>query len=44
MTVASRAVRMAVMTEARVIDMEQEGHTLEEAPDNNYNYLVTVMQ
>ena len=26
MTVASRAVMMAVMTEARALDMEQEGH------------------
>ena len=28
MTVASRAVAMAVMTEARTVDVEQEGHTL----------------
>ena len=27
MTVASRAVMMAVMTEARTTDVEQEGHT-----------------
>ena len=27
MTVASRAVVMAVMTEARTTDVEQEGHT-----------------
>ena len=27
MTVASRAVAMAVMTEARALDVEQEGHT-----------------
>ena len=27
MTVASRAVAMAVMTEARTVDVEQEGHT-----------------
>ena len=26
MTVASRAVAMAVMTEARAVDVEQEGH------------------
>ena len=26
MTVASRAVMMAVMTEARAVDVEQEGH------------------
>ena len=28
MTVASRAVAMAVMTEARAVDVEQEGHAL----------------
>ena len=27
MTVASRAVMMAVRTEARAVDVEQEGHT-----------------
>ena len=27
MTVASRAVALAVMTEARALDVKQEGHT-----------------
>ena len=29
---ASRAVAMAVMTEARTVDVEQEGHTLHSTP------------